>query len=87
MLVLVSKGAHYLQMTQMLNPSSCFIDVMQTAEWEGKCPNLDIWAWDTSVVLQILQTNMFTEKINQAATTAIANFHRAGGLARVKMIL
>ena len=79
MLIVVSKGAHYLQMTKISGGTSCFIDVMQTAEWQGSCPNLDIWMWDTAAVLQVLQTNLFTEKICQAATVTIADFRNKMG--------
>ena len=72
MLILASAAPYYIQMASVSRSasndfSSHYVDIMDTVEYRGQIPNLDIWTWDTAAVLQILQTHLFSKITIQAA--------------------
>ena len=77
-LILQSEAPFYLQMTRGSAGGSTaarhFVDIMHDITRQDQVPNLDIWTWDTAAALLILQTRLFTHKINSAAAKAVKRF-------------
>ena len=84
MLILASAAPYYLQMTSVSSSgsagfSSHYVDIMNTTEYQGQVPNLDIWTWDTAAVLKVLQTHLFAKNTNQAAIRVLQDYRNQIG--------
>ena len=84
MVILESKamgGArYYLQMTrQALGNARHFVEIMNTRDFEGQVPSLDVWTWDTAAALEIMQTHLFEREITISAGKTVGNIRNKLG--------
>ena len=84
-MVILESGAvggarYYLQMTrQPLDNALHFVEIMNTRDFEGQVPCLDVWTWDTAAALEIMQTYLFKREINSSARKTVSKFRNKLG--------